>query len=264
MIGEPLEIERGQYRHLALEQTISTNTLCLDYAAAGEEGNLWITAEMQSGGKGSRGRDWQSQRGNLFASLLLANPSEKSRLADLTFIAALSVRAAIQKFSNSKNTIELKWPNDVMLNDRKCSGILLESVHHQDRSYVVVGIGINCQHFPAETLHPSTSLFAEGIEVSSSTLFKTLTKTMASYLSLWKHGHNFSAIRDLWLDCAYNLGQKISVLIPGENATEGHFASIDENGYMLLELNDGSLRQISTADIFFNNTDNGQRGDRRE
>jgi len=161
LIGEPLETEQGNYRHLALEQTQSTNTLCLDYAAAGEEGNLWITSAMQSGGKGSRGRDWQSQKGNLFASLLLTNPSQKSRLADLTFIAALAVRDAIQAYSSDKNTVAVKW-------------------------------------------------------------------------------------------------HKISVHIPGESATEGRFASIDENGYMLLELNDGSLRQISTADIFFNKTEDGQ------
>ena len=258
MIGEPLETAQGSYRHLALEQTASTNTLCLEYAAAGEAGNLWITAETQTGGKGSRGRNWQSQKGNLFASLLLTDPSEKSRLADLTFIAALSVREAILHFSNNDNQVAVKWPNDVMLNDRKCSGILLESVHHHDATYVVVGIGVNCQHFPAKTLHPSTSLFAEGMEVSANRFFKTLAKTMASNISIWKHGTNFSVIRDKWLDCAYKLGNTILVHIPGESATEGRFASIDENGYMLLELNDGSLRQISTADIFFNKTDKGQ------
>lgn len=258
MIGEPLETAQGSYRHLALEQTVSTNTLCLDYAAAGEEGDFWITADLQSGGKGSRGRDWQSQKGNLFASLLLTNPSEKSRLADLTFIAALSVREAIISFSGKQNKVDVKWPNDVMLNDRKCSGILLESVHHHDATYVVVGIGVNCQHFPSQTLHPSTSLFAEGIEVSSNTFFKALAKSMASNISIWKRGNDFSKIRDKWLDCAYKLGEEISVHIPGESATEGRFASIDENGYMLLELNDGYLRQISTADIFFNKTENGQ------
>lgn len=258
MIGEPLETAQGSYRHLALEQTASTNTLCLDYAAVGEPGNLWITSETQTGGKGSRGRDWQSQKGNLFASLLLTDPSEKSRLADLTFIAALSVREAILSFSNRSNQVEVKWPNDVMLNDRKCSGILLESVHHHDATYVVVGIGVNCQNFPNETLHPATSLFAEGMEVSSNRFFTTLAKTMASNISLWKSGANFSGIRDKWLACAYKLGHKISVHIPGKSATEGRFASVDENGYMLLELDDGSLKQISTADIFFNKTDNGQ------
>lgn len=251
MIGEPIETAQGQYRHLALQETSSTNTLCLDYAAAGEAGDLWVTAEAQSSGKGSRGRDWQSQKGNLFASLLLTNPSEKSRLADLTFIAALSVREAIAAFSSSSNNIQLKWPNDVMLNERKCSGILLESVSHHEATYVAVGIGVNCMHFPSQTLHPATSLFADGIEVSANRFFETLAKTMASNISIWNKGNNFSEIRSKWLEHAYRLGQEISVHIPGQEVINGSFASVNENGYMLLELSDGKLKQISTADIFF-------------
>lgn len=246
------------YRHLVFEETASTNTLSLEYAASGEEGDLWITANNQTGGKGSRGRDWQSQNGNLFASLLLQDPSDKSRLADLTFIAAISVREAIESYSNKHNKIEVKWPNDVMINDRKCSGILLESVHYQDTVYVVIGIGVNCIHFPKETLHPSTSLFAEGIEVSANSLFLTLANKMADNISIWNKGNNFKAIRQKWLDTAYRLGEEISVHVPGQEKLQGIFASLDENGYMLLQLSDGSMKQISTADIFFNKTDEGQ------
>lgn len=255
MIGEPLETAQGQYRHHALEETSSTNTLCMDYAVAGESGNLWITAATQSSAKGSRGRDWQSQKGNLFASLLLTDPCDKCHLADLTFIAAISVREAIDVFSHNQNTIHVKWPNDVMLNERKCSGILLESVHQQDMTYVVIGIGVNCQHFPAKTLHPATSLFAEGVEVSSNAFFLVLAKKMADNISLWNSGENFPAIRQKWLDHAYRLGETISVHIPGQDAQEGNFASIDDKGYMLLELFDGTVKQISTADIFFKKTD---------
>ena len=254
MIGEPIETVQGQYRHLALEQTQSTNTLCLDYAVAGERGNLWITAANQTDGKGSRGRDWDSQTGNLFASLLLTDPCEKHRLADLTFIAALSVREAIETYASRNNKIQVKWPNDVMLNDRKCSGILLESVHQQNMTYVVIGIGVNCVHFPSQTLHPATSLFAEGIEVSVNSFFLTLAKTMANNISIWNKGNKFSLIRQKWLDHAYKLGENISVHVPGQERQQGRFASIDENGYMLLELEDGSLKQLSTADIFFNET----------
>jgi len=185
---------------------------------------------------------------------LLTDPSDKQRLADLTFIAAISVRETIEAYAHVQNKIEVKWPNDVMLNNRKCSGILLESVHHQDMTYVVMGIGINCQHFPTGTLHPATSLFAEGIEVSANALFLTLAEKVADNITLWNKGTNFSAIRQKWLDHAYKLGEVISAHIPGQENQEGLFASIDDNGYMMLELNDGSVKQISTADIFFKKT----------
>ncbi|KAG1700562.1 Ribonuclease J [Nymphon striatum] len=192
----------------------------MDYALAGEPGDLWITAETQSKAKGSRGRDWQCQKGNLFASLLLTDPCDKSRLSDLTFIAAISVREAIEEFSHNQNAIQVKWPNDVMLNGRKCSGILLESVHQQDMTSVVIGIGVNCQHFPGETLHPATSLFAEGVEVSSNAFFLALSRKMAGNIALWNNGENFPAIRQKWLDHAYRLGETISVHMPGQDAQE--------------------------------------------
>ncbi len=254
MIGEPIETARGAYRHLTVEETSSTNTLCLEYALAGEPGDLWVTATDQTGGKGSRGRDWESKKGNLFASLLLTDPCSKNRLADLTFVAAISVQETIESFSHKQNKVQVKWPNDVMLNERKCSGILLESVHQKDTTYVVIGIGINCLHFPVQTLHPATSLFAEGVEVSANTLFFALAKKMADNISLWKNGNNFSAIRQKWLDNTYKLGEMISVHVPGQERQIGLFASVDDNGYMLLELPDGTTKQISTADIFFNKT----------
>ncbi len=252
MIGDPIKTKLGAYRHLVIEETSSTNTLCMDYAAAGEEGNLWITANRQTAGKGSRGREWTGKTGNLFASLLLTDPSPKKRLADLTFIAAISVRQAIKSYSMSNNEIKLKWPNDVMLNSKKCSGILLESVTHNDANYVVMGIGINCQHFPANTLHPATSLFAEGIEVSAGALFLSLANAVANNISFWNKGNNFTSIRQKWLDNAYGLGREVSVKIPGQAEQIGHFISIDANGYMLLETKSGETKQVSTADIFFN------------
>lgn len=255
MIGQFIKTGQGGYRHLAVEETKSTNALCLEYAASGESGNLWITAEKQSGGKGSRGREWASQKGNLFASLLLTDdilnqPNDKQRLADLTFIAAISVREAIEEFNVSGSEVKVKWPNDVLLNSRKCSGILLESVHYQDVTYVVMGIGVNCQHFPQDTLHKATSLFAEGIEVSSNRFFLTLADMVAQNIALWNKGTNFSGIRQKWLSHAYGIGRQISVKIPAQDTLEGIFSSIDEDGYMLLETSNETKR-ISTADIFF-------------
>ncbi len=253
MIGSSIKTNHGEYRHLSIKETASTNALCLEYAASGEFGNLWVTAEHQTHGKGSRGREWASSTGNLFASLLLTNPSDKSRLADLTFIAAISVRDAIEAFNVSGNTVKVKWPNDVLLNQRKCSGILLESVHYHEQTYVVMGIGVNCQDFPQNTLHQATSLFAEGIEVSASRFFLTLADTVADNIALWDKGNNFTGIRKKWLNNVYGIGKAISVYIPSQQRIDGIFNSIDDDGYMLLQTDDG-IKQISTADIFFKQT----------
>jgi len=250
LIGYPIKTAQGRYRHLAVDETVSTNTLCLEYAASGEHGDLWITADHQNAGKGSRGRQWESQKGNLFASLLISDPCEKSRLADVTFIACISVCEAIERFNVADATVQVKWPNDVLLNGRKCCGILLESVHYQTVSYVAMGIGVNCLHFPDQTLHKATSLFAEGIEVSADRFFLTLANMVADNISLWNKGKNFAAIRQKWLQNAYGIGLSTVVHIPGHEEIEGIFSSIDEDGYLLLETN-GTTRRIATADVFF-------------
>lgn len=250
MIGNFIKTAQGDYRHLAIEETASTNTLALEYSAGGELGNLWITAERQTSAKGSRGRSWEAQSGNLFASLLLSNPCEKQRLADLTFIAAISVKEAIEAHNVAANEVKVKWPNDVLINGRKCSGILLESVHYQDITYVVVGIGVNCQHFPKETLHAATSLFAEGIEVSSQRFFLTLANTLADNIAVWNSGLRFTAIREKWLNSAYGIGRQITVKIPGQDVRDGVFTGIDDDGFMMLEVK-GKIERVSTADIFF-------------
>lgn len=252
MIGNSIKTNQGNYRCLALEETNSTNALCLEYAAAGEMGNLWITAERQIQGKGSRGRSWTSEKGNLYASLLLDDPCDKSRLADLTFIAAISVLEAINLFNVMDKSVQVKWPNDVLIEGRKCSGILLESVHYQSVSYVAMGIGVNCLHFPPDTLHKATSLFAEGIEVSCDRFFLTLANMVADNISLWDKGNNFASIRQKWLKKAYGIGMPITVRIPGQDDIEGQFSSIDKDGYLILDHN-GNMMRISTADVFFTN-----------
>jgi len=250
LIGHPIKTGQGRYRHLAVAETASTNSLCLQYAAGGESGGLWITADHQNAGKGSRGRSWTSQKGNLFASLLISDPCEKARLADLTFIAAISVCETIDSFNVAQASVQVKWPNDVLLNGRKCSGILLESIHYNDVTYVTMGIGVNCLHFPDDALHKATSLFAEGIEVSGNRFFLTLANMVADNLSLWNKGKNFTAIRQKWLRKAYGIGLSTIVRIPGHEEIEGIFSSIDEDGYLMLEVN-GTMRRISTADVFF-------------
>ena len=153
----------GGYRHQAFTDVSSTNTLCLEAAQNGDQGGLWITAERQVQGRGSRGRQWVSEPGNLYASLLLRAPGPDEKLHTLTFAASLAIRDAIYTLPDANSAdVELKWPNDVLLNGRKTSGILLESHYVNEARFVIIGIGVNIRHFPSETLHPATSLKEAG------------------------------------------------------------------------------------------------------
>src|SRR2546430_2146073 len=99
---------------------VSTNSEALALASAGERGPLWVVAERQSGGRGRRGREWVSEAGNLFASLLLTNPAPPDRCPELAFVAALAVHDAVNEAAVPlKPSLAIKWPNDLLLGDAK-------------------------------------------------------------------------------------------------------------------------------------------------
>ena len=213
----------------------------------------WITAERQTQGKGSRGRSWAGIDGNLFASLLLYEPCPPEKMHELTFVAAIAVEHALVSVGLGEDVISLKWPNDVLINGKKISGILLEGQAGDARTkqHVVIGIGINCTGYPDETMHKATSLRDEGIEVTAGLLFQHLTHSMEEALNVWRKGECFDIIRERWLDHAAGLNQQIELHIPGRDRIRGRFVSIDDKGYMLFENPDGVIERVSTADIFF-------------
>ncbi|MEO0328268.1 MAG: biotin--[acetyl-CoA-carboxylase] ligase, partial [Pseudomonadota bacterium] len=195
MISSFLSNNASDYRHLAFDDSKSTNELCFEEARRGDPGNLWITAKRQTEGKGSRGRSWVSKPGNLYASLLLLDPCLLNKLPELTFVASLTAREAIaaQLMENSDTSVEVKWPNDVLINGKKSAGILLESTKTTGALQVVIGMGINIQHHPQQTQHLATNLLQEGVDIKPQEFFETLADKMAENLTKWDRGDNFSA-----------------------------------------------------------------------
>jgi BirA family biotin operon repressor/biotin-[acetyl-CoA-carboxylase] ligase len=248
------------YRHIALEEVGSTNAYALELARAGEGGNLWVTAVRQSAGKGRRGRQWVSEPGNLYASLLLVDPAPVSRLGTLPLAAALGVYRALRPyFSRHPQALSIKWPNDILVDGHKICGILLESetlpVGHVA---VVIGCGINCSTHPENPLYPTTDLAACGIEAGPDDVFPSLAIEMARVLTEWDRGKGFADIREAWLLAAGGKGGPVTVRWQEGEAT-GLFEDIDRDGYLLLNVGDKRQR-ISTGDLFFGGTGRGHGG----
>lgn len=243
------------YSRAHQQEVVSTNATCLTMAEAGASNGLWITASSQKYGRGSRGREWVSSKGNLFASLLLIDPSADKQLHTLTFVACLAIKDAIEQLNkNANNLVQLKWPNDVLLNGKKVSGILLENHLIQSRRAIIVGIGINVTQFPQETLYPATSLSQENIDSHIEFVFEALSEAFANRLKQWNEGFGFETIRQDWLKQAAGLNEAIRVKFPkGRNPEElvGIFDGLDENGMLRLETSKGIIKKVSVADIFF-------------
>lgn len=245
-------ISLGDIRHEALSDTSSTNTECLARARAGDSGLLWVTAERQTGGRGRRGRPWVSERGNLYASLLLIDPAPMERLASLPLAIAVAVHQAIRSvLPPGAEPLEVKWPNDILIGRKKTCGILVEGERLADgRHAVVIGIGINVSVMPDNPIYPVTCLRGQGSAASPEELFAHLFASMAETLDIWDEGQGIAEVTARWRAVACGIGEKITVNLP-DRSISGYFAGIDDNGLLMLDTGAGRIMPIAAGDVFF-------------
>lgn len=245
-------ISANDFRHVALDETVSTNSECLKRAREGDAGNLWITATRQTGGRGRRGRAWFSEPGNLYASLLLIDPAPVERLHALPLAAAVAVHRAVRRvMPPGAPEVAIKWPNDILIDGRKACGILLEGEALPDgRHALVIGCGVNVAAVPEEALYPVTSLRHEGSTVSPVELFAHLFAEMADTLAVWDRGAGIASIIDQWRAAAKGIGEPITVNLP-DRSLSGRFAGIDKEGRLLLDTGTGAPQAIAAGDVFF-------------
>jgi BirA family transcriptional regulator, biotin operon repressor / biotin---[acetyl-CoA-carboxylase] ligase len=241
------------WRLTELDETGSTNADALAAAKAGDPGKLWIRAARQVQGKGRQGRPWISERGNLYASLLLIDPAhDLDRLGTLPLAVACAVHGTLASQPGAgRHELRIKWPNDILANGKKISGILLESLALEEgRMAVAIGIGINCMHHPDPALYQATDLAELALETSPEALFPHLAATMAATLAAWNHGRGFPQIRAEWLRLAGGIGGKITVNLP-MGPVQGFFEDIDATGRLVLRAQNGETSFISAGDVFF-------------
>ncbi|MGI9365630.1 MAG: biotin--[acetyl-CoA-carboxylase] ligase [Rhizobiaceae bacterium] len=243
------------WRHLSLQSVDSTNLRAFELANQGDFGRVWVTSDIQTAGRARRGRAWVSESGNLYASLLLLDPAPGEQLATLPLVVSLALHMAVLKACPQlEGRLKIKWPNDLLLDGKKISGILLEAQKDtSDRLAVVIGCGVNCSHAPDTTLYPATTLVEAGCSISPIELFRELAYALAQQLRIWSAGQGFSIIRRDWLARCQGLGKPVIARLP-DTEKEGRFVDLDEAGLLLLEDDRGLIHKISAADIFFGNS----------
>ena len=235
-------------RLIARDAVSSTNAEALALARAGEAGPVWVTATSQSAGRGRRGRTWQSPAGNLYASLLLTDPCAAECTPQLSFVAALALHEAIAELPAAAARLMLKWPNDLMLDGKKLAGILVEGENLPDGKMVaVIGVGVNCVSYPADTPYSAIDLRAAGVTATPAEVFGLLSAAMLRRLDQWARGMNFAAVRNDWLLRTARLGEPI--LLRAAPDVRGAFAGLDEHGRLLLRVSDGVVRSFTAAEV---------------
>lgn len=243
------------YRLARLDAVDSTNAEAKRRADMGEPGPLWIWSARQSKGRGRAGREWTSQAGNLFASLLIRLNCPLQTASQLALVAGIITYETVAKLIayEGRSELLLKWPNDVLLAEEKVAGMLLENVGRPDNtgSVVIIGTGINIANHPENLPQPAISLDAYGLTVSSGDAMEALAATTHEWLQRWGEGATFPTIRRAWLDRAGPMGRPLIVRL-NESETKGTYAGLDSDGALRLKTQDGEQR-FTAGDVFFAN-----------
>jgi BirA family biotin operon repressor/biotin-[acetyl-CoA-carboxylase] ligase len=254
------ETESAGYRLLSLEATGSTNDDALEAGRSGDPGQLWVTASEQLAGRGRHGRQWSSPVGNLYASLLLVDPCEPAAAPQLGFVAGLALHEAVEAATGiGYPRLSLKWPNDLLLDGAKVSGLLLEGhrIGPSGSLAIIIGFGVNVAFAPAGTPYPATCLHAIKPNLANQDVFASLAGAFARTFSAWRASARMNAadpfgpIRHLWLERAAGLGQKVTLRLPsGEKS--GIFEGLDRTGRLQLKTSSGA-ELIDAGDLYFPN-----------
>ena len=240
-----------------LSQTQSTQTIASDLAQNGKPEGFLVVADQQTSGRGRHGHHWQSPPGvNLYFSLIFRPHWPMQRSNEIQFLCAVAAAEALKKYAHVE--VNLKWPNDLRVGNKKIGGIIL-TTHAGDNSqteYIVMGMGINLNmgknKWPDELKNIATSVREiTGKEINRCEfLAKFLQELESLYQTLNQKG--FSAIRDKWQVLApHMMGPEVIVkdaMVIGESKVidkvVGKSKGINDQGHLRVETNDGKVLSI--------------------
>lgn len=225
-------------------ETGSTNADMIGLAAAGAAEGLWLRAERQTAGRGRQGRAWQSPAGNLLASTIVRLRSGDPQPASLALVTAVALEEVVAAYLGHHRAM-LKWPNDLLLDGAKLSGILLE----RSGDAIVIGVGVNLAHHPVGLDRPTTSLAAHGVTPDPHDFLETLAGALARWLTRWRQ-EGLATVRNQWTARAHPPGTALTAHLPDGTAIDGIFERLDVDGALILRLADGTTRVIHAGDVF--------------
>ncbi|KIL48038.1 biotin--[acetyl-CoA-carboxylase] ligase [Jeotgalibacillus campisalis] len=218
------------------------------------EGTL-VIAEEQTAGRGRMARSWHSPKGSgIWMSLLLRPELPPQKAPQFTLLTAVALVQAIEDICDVQ--VEIKWPNDLLINNRKVTGILTELQADSEQIHsLIIGIGMNVnqkqEDFPKELVDIATSLAIEkGSEVSRAAIVQRTMYHLEKYYHLYME-KGFAPIKLLWESYAISIGRHITART-FNGSISGIASGITEEGVLLLEDDQGAVHSIYSADIEIN------------
>jgi BirA family biotin operon repressor/biotin-[acetyl-CoA-carboxylase] ligase len=255
--GDRSDLPPG-FRLVAFDCVGSTNDEAKHLAHDGAEHGTVVWARRQETGRGRRGRAWASPEGNLYTSLILRPVCSPATAAQLSFVAAIALADTVGPMLSAGTACRCKWPNDVLVDDRKIAGILLESEMSPGGGldWLVLGLGVNIGHCPADTEFPATSLALAGASVASpAVLLSAFIAMFDRWYRRWQD-EGFASIRTAWLERARGIGGPVTVRL-ARRTFDGIFIGMDEDGALIVEQSGGPREHVTAGEVFFGSTAGG-------
>ncbi len=229
----------------------STNYVAKQLAKRGAKEGTIVLAEKQSEGKGRLGRKWFSPEGGLWFSLVLQPRVEPKHAMKLTLLGSVALAKTVKKLYGIG--AEIKWPNDVLISQRKVCGILTEtSIRGKNLDFAVLGFGINAnfdlEAFPRHLRDSAATLKEQfGKEISREILLCRLLEDVEACYDLFKN-RKFVAILDDWRKLSGFLGSYVRIL-DGQRIIEGTTLDLDADGALTVRLKDQSICKTICGDV---------------
>lgn len=232
--------------------TDSTNVQARRLAEEGAHEGTVVVADQQNAGRGRLGRRWESPFGvNLYCSIILRPEIPVRQAPQLTFLSAVAVAETLKEICHLSAAV--KWPNDILVDSAKISGLLNEmSAETEQIHFVILGIGINlnmvAEQFPEVLNYPVTSaLLATGERVDRLVFLQTLLRRLdAYYAEFLKEG--FVPIRRRWESLCDIMNRRVDVDL-GSETLNGTVVGLDLEGALRLQLENGDIRKVLAGDV---------------
>ncbi len=236
----------------AYETVVSTQILAHEAASKGAPEGTLVIAEQQTGGKGRLGRSWHSPKGTgIWMSLILRPAIPLAKAAQMTLLTAVAMARTMQEEAGV--TVQIKWPNDILIGGKKACGILTELNAESDRvNYLVIGMGINANmlpsDFPAELADIATSLrIASGQAIKRARFIQAFCRRFEHVYRQYL-ADGFDPIKREWEAMSMSLGRNVTVRTL--HATlEGRALGLDSEGVLIVEDAAGQRHKVYSADI---------------
>ncbi|WP_010095870.1 biotin--[acetyl-CoA-carboxylase] ligase [Ornithinibacillus scapharcae] len=234
------------------ESTSSTQIIAHKLAMENAEHGTVVIANEQTAGKGRLNREWHSAKYKGIWLSLVLRPNILPNLAPQLTLLCATVLATVLKEELNLDP-KIKWPNDIMLEDKKVAGILTEMQAEQDKiNYIVIGIGMNVNHdmkdLPNDIQYRATSLkLQSGKEWDITKLIQSILERFEStYMEYMQNG--FSTIKEIWESYGYRIGEKMHIKMFKE-VKKAILVGIAEDGALLAQYEDGLVNKVFSGEI---------------